>query len=112
MKRIINAGKRGDISLDLWPRIKLVIIKAASRKNKFPIYVTSYYNFSMHLPGGSVAKNLSASAGDAWVGKTPWNRKWQPTPAFLPEKSHGLRSLVGHSPRESQSDMPEHACYT
>ena len=25
-------------------------------------------------------------------------RKWQPTPAFLPGKSHGQRSLVGYSP--------------
>ena len=24
-----------------------------------------------------------------------WRRKWQPTPVFLPEKSHGWRSLVG-----------------
>ena len=24
----------------------------------------------------------------------PWSRKWQPTPVFLPEKSHGQRSLV------------------
>ena len=24
-------------------------------------------------------------------------RKWQPTPVFLPEKSHGQRSLVGYS---------------
>ena len=28
----------------------------------------------------------------------PWSRKWQPTPIFLPEKSHGQRSLVGFSP--------------
>ena len=27
-----------------------------------------------------------------------WRRKWQPTPVFLPGKSHGLRSLVGYSP--------------
>ena len=26
-----------------------------------------------------------------------WSRKWQPTPIFLPEKSHGQRSLVGYS---------------
>jgi len=26
-----------------------------------------------------------------------WRRKWQPTPAFLPGKSHGQRSLVGYS---------------
>ena len=29
----------------------------------------------------------------------PWRRKWQPTPIFLPRKSHGLRSLVGYSAR-------------
>ena len=35
---------------------------------------------------------------DPWVGKIPWNRKWQPAPVFLPGKSHGQRSLVGYSP--------------
>ena len=25
---------------------------------------------------------------DPWVGKIPWRRKWQPTPVFLPGKSH------------------------
>ena len=23
---------------------------------------------------------------DSWVGKSPWRRKWQPTPVPLPEK--------------------------
>ena len=32
------------------------------------------------------------------VRKILWSRKWQPTPAFLPEKSHGQRSLEDHSP--------------
>ena len=32
------------------------------------------------------------------VRKIPWRRKWQPTPVFLPGKSHGQRSLVGYSP--------------
>ena len=27
-----------------------------------------------------------------------WRRAWQPTPVFLPEESHGQRSLVGYSP--------------
>ena len=35
---------------------------------------------------------------DPWVGKIPWKRKWQPTPVFLPGKSHGQRSLVDYSP--------------
>ena len=31
---------------------------------------------------------------DPWVGKILWMRAWQPTPVFLPGKSHGRRSLV------------------
>ena len=30
--------------------------------------------------------------------KIPWRKKWQPTPVFLPGKSHEQRSLVGYSP--------------
>ena len=37
-----------------------------------------------------------------------WRRKWQPTPVFLPEKSHGRRRLVGYSPRSrKESDTTE-----
>ena len=43
-----------------------------------------------------------------WVGKIFWRRKWQPTPVFLPEKSHEQRSLVGYSPKgRKESDMSE-----
>ena len=28
----------------------------------------------------------------------PWERKWLPTPVFLPAKSHGQRSLAGCGP--------------
>ena len=43
-----------------------------------------------------------------WVGKIPWRRKWQPTPVFLPEKSHGQRRLAGYSPWDCRgSDTPE-----
>ena len=31
-----------------------------------------------------------------WVGKIPWRREWQPSPVFLPEESHGQRSLVSY----------------
>ena len=33
-----------------------------------------------------------------WVRKMPWRKARQPTPVFLPEESHGQRSLVGYSP--------------
>ena len=32
------------------------------------------------------------------ISKIPWRRKWQPTPVFLPGKSHGQRSLAGYCP--------------
>ena len=35
---------------------------------------------------------------DPWVGRIPWRRERQPTPVFLPEESHGQRSLAGYSP--------------
>ena len=47
-----------------------------------------------------VVKNLSVNAGDIrhefdpWVEKIPWKRT-QPTPVFLPGKSHEQRSLGG-----------------
>ena len=43
---------------------------------------------------------------DSWVEKISWRRKWQTTPVFLPEKSHGQRSLVVYSPKGcKESDM-------
>ena len=44
-----------------------------------------------------------------WVRKTPWRRKSQPTPVFLPGKFHGQRSLVGCSLQgHKELDMTEH----
>ena len=43
-----------------------------------------------------------------WVGNISGRRKWQPTPVFLPGKSHGQRSLVGYSPwGREEWDMTE-----
>ena len=33
---------------------------------------------------------------DPWVGKIRWKKKCQPTPVFLPGKSHGQKSWVGY----------------
>ena len=38
----------------------------------------------------------------------PWRRKWQPTPVFLPGKSHGQRSLTVYCPwGHKESDSTE-----
>ena len=64
-----------------------------------------------------MVKNVLANAGDIrdgrinpWVRKMPWRRAWQPTPVFLPGKSHGQRSLAGYSPwSHKESDTTEQA---
>ena len=58
------------------------------------------------FPGGSGAKDLSAmqeTGFDPWVREMPWRRKWQPTPTFLPGKSHGQRGLAGYGPWSHKS---------
>ena len=67
-----------------------------------------------------VVKDLAASAGDRrygldpWVGKTPWRRRWLPTPVFLTGEFHGWRSLAGCSQSgHKELDTTEvtwHAC--
>ena len=49
----------------------------------------------MGFPSGSDSKESACSAGDP--GSVPWRREWLPTPVFLPEESHGQRSLAGYS---------------
>ena len=51
------------------------------------------------FPGDSVVKT-HANAGrefHPWVKKIPQRRKWQPTPVFLPGKSHRQGRLAGYS---------------
>ena len=66
------------------------------------------------LASGSGVKNLPAmqETQEIWVQslgqEDPWKRKWQPTPIFLPGKSHGQRSLEGYSPWATESDTAEH----
>ena len=46
---------------------------------------------------GSAVKKFTCNAGDP--GSIPGSgRQWQPTPALLPGKPHGQRSLASYSP--------------
>ena len=70
----------------------------------------------MGFPGGSMIKNTPAiqEMQKTWVQslgqEDPWNRKWQPTPLFLPGKFHGQRSLLGYGQwRYKKLKMAEHA---
>ena len=71
---------------------------------KFPqskIWISDIHSFH----SDSAVKNLPAMQETRqkcglhpWVRKIPWRRKWQPSPAVLPGKSYGQRSLAGYSP--------------
>ena len=50
---------------------------------------------SWWLSGKELACQWRRLGFDSWVEKIPWRRKWQPTPVFLPGKSHGQRSPWG-----------------
>ena len=59
----------------------------------------------MGFPGGILGKEPACQCKrrkrcgfDPWVGNIPWRRKWQATPVFLPEESHGQKRLAGYSP--------------
>ena len=54
----------------------------------------------MGFLGGSVVKNLPDNAGDQ--GSIPERRQWQPTPVFLPGKSHEQKNLAGLQSTGSQ----------
>ena len=49
-------------------------------------------NGKKDLPAMQETRALSLGQGD------PWRREQQSTPVYLPEVSHGQRSLVGYSP--------------
>ena len=79
-------------------------------------------NFTHRYPAGAVVKNPPAIAGNTWdTGSVPgsrrclWSTKRQPTPVFLPGKSHGQRSLVG-SPWDHKklalTERLSHICVT
>ena len=68
---------------------------------------TTFSNWA--FPGGTSGKEpacqwrrLKRHGFDSWVRKTPWRRKWKPTPVFLPgespwtEKPGRLQSMGSH----------------
>ena len=59
-------------------------------------------------PALQVDSLLSKPPGKPIFKHTHSPKKWQPTPVFLPEESHGQRSLAGHGPWDRRdSDMTE-----
>ena len=72
-----------------------------------------FHNFPSGKESDCNARNTEDTSFYSWVGKIHWRRKWQPTPGFLPGKSHEQRSmlgLLGHRVRHSW--VSEHALLT
>ena len=62
------------------------------------------------FPGGSDSKESVCNAEELGLipesERSPWRRKWQPTPVFLPGEFYGHRNLEGYSPwGQKESDM-------
>ena len=80
--------------------------------------VLPYYLIPLCMPSlvAQTVKNLPAvqeTRVQSLVRKIPWRRAWRPTPVFLPEESHGQRSLAGYSPWGlKESDMTEATWHT
>ena len=68
---------------------------------------------TLGFPGGSVTGKESAAIQEtqfsSCLRKSPWRRRCQPTPVFLPGKSPGQRSLAGYSPlgRKSRTQLSD-----
>ena len=94
----IVSGQRNWVAC---PRIPLLV-----HKRQFSVCIRH-----VGFLGGSAVRNPPANAEDVafpGLGRSPCRRKWQPTPVFLPGKSHGQRSLVGYSPwGHKELDMTE-----
>ena len=63
----------------------------------FVTYVYKYY-YNLGVPNLKRLPAMWETQVRFLVGKIPGGRKWQSTPALLPGKSHGRRSLIGFSP--------------
>ena len=89
-----------------WFSLRILLFSCvATKKAYFPAVP---HGLPRQLSGKESTCQCRGHGFDPWLGKIPWRRKWQPTPVFLPEMSHGQRSLVGYSLwGRKESDMTQ-----
>ena len=69
--------------------------KVSSSKLPLIFLISELLSSKMAFPGGSSAGDVGSAPE---LRRFPWRRKRQPTPGFLPGKSHGQRNLAGYIP--------------
>ena len=78
---------------------------------KLQNYNGSYWFFTVFpagLSGKESACHRRRCGLNPRVRKTPWRRKWQPTPVFLPGEFHRKRSMATvHRVTESQTRLSD-----
>ena len=87
----------------------------ANTAEDFVVYEAAMVRL-LGFPGGSVVKNLPASAGDRRVvgsipgsGRFPQRKKWPPAPVFFPAKSmdRGAWWAMVHGVAKSQTHLSD-----
>ena len=96
---VITYSRYCTILLTLWVKFTFILTMSVLFRPLFrlPRWLSSK---RIHLQG----RRHRRCRFDPWVGKIPWRRKQQPTPVFLPDKSHGEGSLWA---TVQESDMSE-----
>ena len=74
--------------------------RLSSQKTWKPLKLNSRKVLCSDAVGGSDGKKsihlqCRRPGFNPWIGKTPWRRRWLPTPGFLPVEFHGQRILAG-----------------
>ena len=98
----IWATREAPYNLQLYPNKRR--FNSQNRQIKLPKHS---FGLPWWLGGKEFACQWRKQGFDPCVRKIPWRRKWQPTPVFLPGKSHGQKSLVGYTVHRvaKESDM-------
>ena len=82
------------------------LIRILGDFSKFVIKLYWIFCLGNHGSSGKESACNARDIGDMGsipeLERSPGGGKWQPIPVFLPEKSHGLKSLVGYIPKGSR----------
>ena len=75
----------------------LITYNGKNLKKNIYFFISIYLGLPRWLSGKESTCQARQVGSVPELGRSPGERKWQPTPVFLPRKSHGQRSLTGYS---------------